>query len=135
MVYLMTIHVYLLLSVSLRLIFSANLAFFCGVAYVVVILRMTRGNANLPPPPPPPFSEKLTQLTQVVARMAQQQANQMLHQNNRNEGNGRVSLRDFHNLNSRIFASSTEPLDADDWLREMNRTLVTARVAPDDRVP
>ena len=65
----------------------------------------------------------LTQLMQVVA---QQQANQMLHHNNRNEGNGRVSLRDFLNLNPRVFASSAEPLDADDWLREMNMTLVTA---------
>ena len=59
----------------------------------------------------------------------------MLHHNNRNEGNRRVSLRDFLNLNPRVFTSSAEPLDADDWLHAMNRTLVTARVAPEDRVP
>ena len=78
----------------------------------------------------------LTQLTQVVAQMAQTQANQMMHNNNhRNEGNGRVTLKDFLGLNPRIFASPIEPLDADDWLREMERTLLTARVAPDDYVP
>ena len=59
----------------------------------------------------------------------------MLHQNNRNEGNGRVSLRDFLNLNPRVFTSPTEPLDTDDWLREMNKTLVTSHMAPEDRVP
>ena len=82
-VYLMTIHVYLLLSLSLRLIFLQILPSFVVFAYVVVILRMTRGNPNPPPPPSPPFAEMLTQLTQVVAQLAQQQANQMLHQNNR----------------------------------------------------
>ena len=46
-----------------------------------------------------------------------------------------MSPKDFLNLNPRVFASSTEPLDADDWLREMNKTLVTSRVAPEDRVP
>ena len=122
-----TVHLISIHVICCYLIFLQILSSFSGAYKCVVILRMTRGNSNPPPPPPPPpFAEMLTQLTQVVAQLAQQQANQMLHPNNHNEGNGRVSLRDFLNLNPRVFASSAEPLDADDWLREMNRTLVTA---------
>jgi hypothetical protein len=85
---------------------------------------------RVPPPPPPPpleIGQALLNVTQILAQLAQNQA-----QNN--EGNGRVTIREFLNLNPRTFDTPLKPLDADDWLREMNRTLNIARVAPADRV-
>ncbi|XP_071685425.1 uncharacterized protein [Lolium perenne] len=48
--------------------------------------------------------------------------------------NGRVMIRDFLQLNPRSFDSTPEPLDADDWVRDVNRMLNTAGVAPEDKV-
>ena len=86
------------------------------------------------PPNPPPITELLGQMTQVVAQMAAYQATQN-NQGNRNEGNARVSIKDFLSLGPRTFSSPKEPLDADDWLREMNRTLDITHAAEQDKVP
>nr|XP_051203536.1 uncharacterized protein LOC127317043 [Lolium perenne] len=92
------------------------------------VIRMPPRRAPPPPPPPPlEIGQALLNVTQILAQLAQNQA-----QNN--EGNGRVTIREFLNLNPRTFDTPLKPLDADDWLREMNRTLNTARVAPADRV-
>ena len=77
---------------------------------------------------PPEMGKVLSQMTQVIRQMQQ---NQDLVSN----GNVRVSIREFLELNPRTFDTSSEPLDADDWLREMNRTLMVAHVADEDRVP
>ena len=50
-------------------------------------------------------------------------------------GNVRVSIREFLELKPRTFDASSEPMDAYNWLREMNRTLTVAHVADEDRVP
>jgi hypothetical protein len=47
---------------------------------------------------------------------------------------GRATIRNFMGLNPRPFQATDEPLDADDWLREVNRTLNNARVAEEDKV-
>ena len=73
-------------------------------------------------------------MTQVLAQMAEHQAYQNNHEH-RNEGNARVTVKDFLSLGPRNFASPTEQLEADDWLREMERTLAIAHVAEHDRVP
>ena len=77
---------------------------------------------------PPEMGKVLSQMTQVLTQMQQ---NQDLGSN----GNARVSIREFLELKPRTFDTSSEPLDADDWLREMNRTLTVAHVADEDRVP
>ena len=97
---------------------------------------MVRGRTPPPPPPPPPeLGQALLQMTQLLNQM--QQTQQAFQQNHRvhADGNGRVTIRDFLQLNPRTFDTTLEPLDADDWLREVNRVLNTARVAQDDKVP
>jgi hypothetical protein len=42
-------------------------------------------------------------------------------------------IRDFLQLNPRYFDSTLEPLDADDWVRDVNRMLITAGVDPRDK--
>ena len=73
------------------------------------------------------MGQVLMHATQLLVQLAQDQV-----QNNGR--NGRVAIREFLNLNPRTFDTPLRPLDADDWLREMNRTLSTARVDPADRV-
>ena len=77
---------------------------------------------------PPEMGEVLSQMTHVLNQMQQ---NQDLGSN----VNARVSIREFLELKPRTFDASSEPMDADDWLREMNRTLTVAHVADEDRVP
>ena len=45
-----------------------------------------------------------------------------------------MTIHDFLQLNPRSFDSTPEPLDADDWVRDVNRMLNTAGVAPEDKV-
>ena len=85
----------------------------------------TRSN----PPEPPPLTELLTQMTQVVAQMAQIQANQ-----HNNQNAPRVSIKEFLSMGPRAFVATREPLDADDWIREMARALDIAHVAEEDKV-
>ena len=77
---------------------------------------------------PPEMGKVLSQMTQVLTQMQQ-------NQDSVSNGNARVSIREFLELNPRTFDASSEPMDADDWLREMNRTLTVAHVADEDRIP
>ena len=69
-------------------------------------------------------------MTQLLGQMQQTQHNF----DQGRQGNGRVTIRDFLQLNPRSFDSTPEPLDADDWVRDVNRMLNTAGVAPEDKV-
>nr|XP_051209488.1 uncharacterized protein LOC127326742 [Lolium perenne] len=82
------------------------------------------------PPPPPPLGPTLLQMTQLLGQMQQTQHNF----DQARQGYGRVLIRDFLQLNPRSFDSTPEPLDADDWVRDVNRMLNTAGVAPEDKV-
>nr|XP_051229462.1 uncharacterized protein LOC127347297 [Lolium perenne] len=84
-----------------------------------------------PPPPPPEMGQAMLQMTQLLAQMQQHQHN--VDQANR-QGNGRVMIRDFLQLNPRSFDATPQPLDADDWVRDVNRMLNIAGVAPEDKV-
>jgi hypothetical protein len=46
----------------------------------------------------------------------------------------RIKLRDFQNSNPPTFTKSTEPLDADDWLRTIENKLEYARVGDNEKV-
>jgi hypothetical protein len=58
--------------------------------------------------------------------------------NNNNGGNGndepQTKLRDFQNSNPPTFTKSTEPLDADDWLRTIENKLEYAGVGVNEKV-
>ena len=100
---------------------------------LIFIIRMVRGNMD-PPPPPPQFGQLLEQMTQVMTQLARNQEQNEQRFANNNNRNGKATLRDFLQLNPKTFASSSQPLDADDWLDEMNRTISAGNVAPEDRV-
>ena len=103
----------------------------------------TRGNAsrahgrgndpeegNLPPPPTMAHvlmevernHRDSQQLLEVIARNTAQQRNEL------------VSLNDFIHLRPPVFSYSTEPLDADDWLRSIERKLHAGHVAEGDKI-
>src|SRR3954464_7060427 len=83
-------------------------------------------------PPPPTMAQVLMEieknhrdshaLLEVIARNSTQQRNEM------------VSLNDFIHLHPPVFSYSTEPLEADDWLRSIERKLQARRVANGDKV-
>src|SRR3954453_11622297 len=83
-------------------------------------------------PPPPTMTQVLMEvernrrdsqtLLEVIARNTTQQRNEM------------VSLNDFIRLHPSVFSYSTEPLDADDWLRSIDRKLQAGQVADGDKV-
>src|ERR1044072_1035582 len=83
-------------------------------------------------PPPPTMAQVMMevernrrdshQLLEVIARNTTQQHNEL------------VSLNDFIRLHPPVFSYSTEPLDADDWLRNIERKLQAGHVADGDRV-
>src|SRR3954464_8416227 len=61
-------------------------------------------------------------LLEVIARNTTQQRNEM------------VTLNDFIRIHPRVFSYSTKPLDADDWLRNIERKLQAGHVADGDKV-
>src|SRR3954469_25031420 len=83
-------------------------------------------------PPPPTMAQVLMEvernrrdshhLLEVIARNTTQQRNEL------------VPLNDFIRLHPPVFSYSTEPLDADDWLRSIERKLQAGHVADGDRV-
>nr|XP_051207141.1 uncharacterized protein LOC127322763 [Lolium perenne] len=78
--------------------------------------------------PPPEVDQALVKMAQVLNQM-------QLNQDRINGGNARVTIQEFLQLNPRTFDVTAEPIDADDWLREMNKTISVAHVADEDRVP
>src|ERR1041385_2273699 len=62
------------------------------------------------------------ELLGVIARNTTQQRNEL------------VSLNDFIQLHPPVFSYSTDPLDADDWLRSIEIKLHSGHVADGDRV-
>src|SRR4051812_21741202 len=83
-------------------------------------------------PPPPTMAQVLMEvernrrdshaLLEFIARNTTQQRNEL------------VSLNDFIWLHPSVFSYSTEPLDADDWLRNIERKLQAVNVADGDKV-
>jgi hypothetical protein len=87
-------------------------------------------NVNLPPPPT------------MVQFMAMYEANhadnirllERIEQNTARHQDDRVGMRDFIRLTPLVFSYSTEPLDADYWLRTIERKLQVAPVTQADWV-
>src|SRR3954469_1583305 len=90
-----------------------------------------RNRSDDEPPPPPSAAEIMMEAEQN--RRDQTRLLELIEQNTARQRNVVVSIQDFILLKPPIFQCSSEPLEADDWLRSIERKLDTAHVAPDDR--
>jgi hypothetical protein len=95
---------------------------------------------DVPPPPPPP----LIDLDTILGRhncILELLANAMLTQNNHGNGNGKHTppsythrIADFHRLHPPKFGGSDNPLEANDWLREIEMKLDVVHASDRDKV-
>src|SRR4051812_3704923 len=90
-------------------------------------------NRNDDEPPPPPSAAEIL-MEAEKNRRDQTRLLELIEQNTARQRNVVVSIQDFILLNPPVFECSSEPLEADDWLRSIERKFETAHVAPDDRV-
>src|SRR4051812_45784951 len=84
------------------------------------------------PPNPPSAAEILMEAEKN--RRDQTRLLELIEQNTARQRNVVVSIQDFILLKPPVFRCSSEPLEADDWLRSIECTLDTAHVSLDDRV-
>ena len=97
--------------------------------------------APTPPPPPPPVREPtLTQLLMMMDERHNQTMTQIIreignHVQNQNGPRPQQShLNDFQRTVPPKFSTATDPLDAEDWIRTMDKKLEIARVQEQDKV-
>src|SRR3954467_14642646 len=89
-----------------------------------------RNRSNDEPPPPPSAAEILMEAERN--RRDQTRLLELIEKNTAHHRNVVVSIQDFILLKPPVLRCSSEPLEADDWLRSIERKLDTAHVAPDD---
>src|SRR3954471_15891861 len=89
-----------------------------------------RGRGANDPPPPPDYMASMMQQFQMNQVFMQGVIDQLHNQNQ----SPVVTLLDFMRLNPPIFHQPAQPLDADDWLRDITRQLEFARVHAADYV-
>src|SRR4051812_8058995 len=89
-----------------------------------------RNDDELPPPP----SAAEIMMEAEKNRRDQTRLLELIEQNTARRRNVVVSIQDFILLKPPVFQCSSEPLEADDWLRSIERKLDAAHVAPDDQV-
>src|SRR3954471_10423646 len=99
---------------------------------LLYISRMVRPasrgrGGNFPPPP-----EYMAGMIQQLEMNRQFMENMMAQfpRPNMNQQPAPVTLQDFMRLNPTVYRSSTQPLDADDWLRDITYEMESAGVAP-----
>ena len=100
--------------------------------------RMVRPNARgrgrgANAPPPPDYMAGMMQQFELNRQFMQGIMNQFPNQN-AHQQQGTISLQDFVRLNPVSYRNSANPLDADDWLRDITYEMESARVAPADLV-
>src|SRR3954462_2072295 len=100
---------------------------------VVLPNRDRDRNQNDDEPPPPPSAVEIM-MEAERNRRDQTCLLELIEQNTAHHRNVVVSIQDFIFLKPQVFRCSSEPLEADDWLRSIERKLDTTHVAPDDRV-
>ena len=94
-----------------------------------------------PPPPPPAQEPTPSQLLMMLeekhgllmTQIFKEFGSHMQAQNTPRPSHSR--LQDFQRTRPPVFSSATDPLEADDWLRTMNKKLEIARVEDQDKVP
>src|ERR1041385_8573444 len=97
-----------------------------------------RGRGANDPPPPPDYMAAMMQQFQMNQVFMQGVIDQLQnHNQNQNQHQNQppvVTLRDFMRLNPPLFHQPEQPLDADDWLRDINRLLEFTNVSAADYV-
>src|ERR1041384_3938585 len=104
-----------------------------GTRSAVIRNRDRDRNQNDDEPPPPPSAAEIL-MEAERNRRDQTRLLELIEQNTAHHRNVVVSIQDFIFLKPPVFRCSTERLEADDWLRSIERKLDTAHVAPIDRV-
>ncbi|CAN6251028.1 unnamed protein product [Urochloa humidicola] len=103
----------------------------------MVNTRAGAGASNQPPPPPPPptMEELVLMQTQLMQTMAQSMA--MMQQNQQNQQH-QAPVRDrrveFMKGNPPKFTHASNPLQADDWLKAVERQLNIAQCTDREKV-
>jgi hypothetical protein len=85
-------------------------------------------------PPPPDYMAAMMQQFELNRQFMTNIMAQFPHQNNQNQNPASITLSEFVRLNPTIFRNSEQPLDADDWLRDITHEMESASVAPDNLV-
>ena len=80
-------------------------------------------------PPPPEFMAEMMQQFELNRQFMEGMMARFLCPN-MNQQPAPLSLQDFKRLNPTVYRSSTQPLDADDWLRDITYEMESASVAP-----
>ena len=80
-------------------------------------------------PPPPEYMAGMIQQFELNRQFMENMMAQFPRPN-MNQQPAQVTLQDFIRLNPTIYRSSTQPLDADDWLRHITYEMESADVAP-----
>src|SRR3954463_3460005 len=95
-----------------------------------------RGRGANDPPPPPDYMDAMMQQFELNQVFMQGVIDQLQNQNqNKNQSQmAVVTLRDFVRLNPPTFHQPEQPLDADDWHRDITRQLELASVHAADYV-
>src|SRR3954464_9960033 len=92
------------------------------------------GRGATDPPPPPDYMAAMMQQFQMNQVFMQGVIDQLQNQNQQQNQPPVVTLRDFMRLNPPTFHQPAQPLEADDWLRDINRQLEFANVSAADYV-
>ena len=87
-----------------------------------------RGRGANDPPPPEFFAGMMQQFE--LNRQFMEGMMAQFPRPNMNQQPTPVTLQDFMRLHPTIYRSSTQPLDADDWLRDITYEMESASVAP-----
>ena len=104
-----------------------------GTRSAVLRNRDRDRNRNDDEPPPPPSAAEIL-MEAERNRRDQTRLLELIAQNTAHHCNVVVSIQDFILLKPPVFRCSSEPLEADDWLRSIEHKLDTTHVAPNDRV-
>src|ERR1041384_7778410 len=104
-----------------------------GTRSAVLRNRDRERNRNDDEPSPPPSAAEIL-MEAERNRRDQTRLLEIIEQNTAHHRNVVVSIQDFILLKPSVFRCSSEPLEANDWLRSIERKLDTAHVAPDDQV-
>src|SRR3954469_17473704 len=104
-----------------------------GTRSAVLRNRDRNRNRNDDEPPPPPSAAEIL-MEAERNRRDQTRLLELIEQNTAHHRNVVVSIQDFILLKTPVFRCSSEPLEADDWLRSIECKLGTTHVAPDDWV-
>src|SRR3954466_5463079 len=95
-----------------------------------------RGRAGNEPPPPPDYMAAMMQQFELNRQFMENFMPQFPqpNQHGHHHQHATVTLHDFTRLKPTSFRNSVQPLDADDWLRDITHELESANVDPADYV-